>query len=117
MCHMGLVHFDQATKHFGLALYMRAPLSLVLSLSQAQAGPSNQTHPTWPNSCVACASTERVGSAASLTCALTSPRVGRQVGPLVSRLLPRIPIGRFSVATTAGISGSSQPPQPCTMGL
>jgi hypothetical protein len=45
MYHMGLVHFDQETKHFGLALYMWAPLSLVLSLSQAQAGPGNQTHP------------------------------------------------------------------------
>jgi hypothetical protein len=42
---MGLVHFDQATKHYLLALYMRAPLSLVLSLSQAQAGSGNQTHP------------------------------------------------------------------------
>jgi hypothetical protein len=44
MYHMGLVHFDQATKHCLLTLYMRAPLSLVLSLSQAQAGPDNQTH-------------------------------------------------------------------------
>jgi hypothetical protein len=35
MYHMGLVHFDQETKHCLLALYMRAPLSLVLSLSQA----------------------------------------------------------------------------------
>jgi hypothetical protein len=38
MYNMGLVHFDQATKHCLLALNMRAPLSLVLSLSQAQAG-------------------------------------------------------------------------------
>jgi hypothetical protein len=44
---MGLVHFDQATKHFRWALYMRAPLSLGLSLRQAHAGPSNQTHPEW----------------------------------------------------------------------
>jgi hypothetical protein len=36
---MGLIHFDQATKHCLLTLYMRAPLSLILSLSQAQAGP------------------------------------------------------------------------------
>jgi hypothetical protein len=45
MCHMGQVYFDQATKHFRLALYMRAPLNLVLSLSQTQAGPGNQTYP------------------------------------------------------------------------
>jgi hypothetical protein len=43
---MGLVHFDQATKHYLLALYMQALLSLVLSLSQAQARSGNQTHPT-----------------------------------------------------------------------
>jgi hypothetical protein len=30
MYNMGLVHFDQATKHCLLALYMRAPLTLVL---------------------------------------------------------------------------------------
>jgi hypothetical protein len=36
MYHMGLVHFDQATNHCLLTLYMRAPLSLVLSLSQAR---------------------------------------------------------------------------------
>jgi hypothetical protein len=45
MYNTSLVHFDQATKHCLLALNMRAPLSLVLSLSQAQAGPGNQTHP------------------------------------------------------------------------
>jgi hypothetical protein len=45
MYNMDLVHFDQATKHCLVALYIRAPLSLVLSLGQAQAGPSNQTHP------------------------------------------------------------------------
>jgi hypothetical protein len=42
---MGLVHFDQATKHCLLALNMWAPLSLVLSLNQAQTGTGNQTHP------------------------------------------------------------------------
>jgi hypothetical protein len=45
MYNMSLVHFNQATKHCLLALNMRAPLSLVLSLSQAQVGPGNQTHP------------------------------------------------------------------------
>jgi hypothetical protein len=45
--HMGQAYFDQPTKHIRLAHYMRAPLSLVLSLSQAQAGPDNQTHPKW----------------------------------------------------------------------
>jgi hypothetical protein len=45
MYNMGLVHFDQATKHCLVALYIWAPLSLVLSLGQAQGGPSNQTHP------------------------------------------------------------------------
>ena len=45
--HMGQAYFDQPTKHIRLAHYMRAPLSLVLSLSQAQAGPDNQTHPIW----------------------------------------------------------------------
>jgi hypothetical protein len=34
MYNMGLVHFNQATKHCLLALNMRALLSLVLSLSQ-----------------------------------------------------------------------------------
>jgi hypothetical protein len=48
MYNMGLVHFDQATKHCLVALYIRAPLSLVLSLGQTQAGPSNQTHPLCP---------------------------------------------------------------------
>jgi hypothetical protein len=47
MYNMGLVHFDQATKHYLLAMYMRAPLSLVLSPSQAQAESDNQTHPMW----------------------------------------------------------------------
>jgi hypothetical protein len=42
---MGKTYFDQPTKHLSLAHYMRALLSLVLSLSQAQAGPGNQTHP------------------------------------------------------------------------
>jgi hypothetical protein len=42
---MGQAYFDQPTKHIRLAHYMRALLSLVLSLSQAQAGPDNQTHP------------------------------------------------------------------------
>jgi hypothetical protein len=49
MYNMSLVHFDQATKHCLVALYIRAPLSLVLSLGQAQAGPSNQTHPIPPH--------------------------------------------------------------------
>jgi hypothetical protein len=48
MYNMGLVYFDQATKHCLLTLYIRAPLSLVLLLNQAQAGPGNQTHPTMP---------------------------------------------------------------------
>jgi hypothetical protein len=48
MYHISLVHFDQATKHCLLTLYIRAPLSLVLSLNQAQAGPDNQTHPMNP---------------------------------------------------------------------
>jgi hypothetical protein len=43
--HMGQAYFDQLTKHLRLAHYMRALLSLVLSLCQAQAGPGNQTHP------------------------------------------------------------------------
>jgi hypothetical protein len=42
---MGQAYFDQPTKHLSLAHYIRALLSLVLSLSQAQAGPGNQTHP------------------------------------------------------------------------
>jgi hypothetical protein len=46
MYNIGLVYFDQATKYCLLALYIRALLSLVLSLSQAQTGPGNQTHPT-----------------------------------------------------------------------
>jgi hypothetical protein len=45
MYNMCLVYFDQATKQCLLAPYMRAPLSLVLSLGQAQAGLGNQTHP------------------------------------------------------------------------
>jgi hypothetical protein len=45
MCHMGLVDFVQTNKYFGLALYMRVSLSLILSLSQAQSGLGNQTHP------------------------------------------------------------------------
>jgi hypothetical protein len=39
------VYFDQTTKHLRLAHYMRALLTLVLSLSEAQAGPGNQTYP------------------------------------------------------------------------
>jgi hypothetical protein len=45
MYNMSLVYFDQATKQCLLAPYMRALLSLVLLLGQAQAGPDNQTHP------------------------------------------------------------------------
>jgi hypothetical protein len=46
MYHMGQVYFDQPTKHVRLAHYTRALSSLVLSLSQAQARPGNQTYPT-----------------------------------------------------------------------
>lgn len=46
MYNMSLVYLDQATKQSLLARYIRALLSLVLLLGQAQAGPDNQTHPT-----------------------------------------------------------------------
>jgi hypothetical protein len=45
---MGQAYFDQSTKHLRLAHHMRALLSLVQSLNQAQAAPGNQTHPTCP---------------------------------------------------------------------
>jgi hypothetical protein len=47
MCHMGQVYFEKVTKHFGLALYMQAPVDLVLPPSQTQTGSSNQTHTYW----------------------------------------------------------------------
>jgi hypothetical protein len=47
MYHMSQVYFDQPTKHLRLAHYMRTLLSLVLSPSQVQAGPDNQTYPTY----------------------------------------------------------------------
>jgi hypothetical protein len=59
MYNMSLVYLDQATKQSLLARYIRALLSLVLLLDQAQAGPDNQTHPTSPHSHSSCRTVAR----------------------------------------------------------
>jgi hypothetical protein len=45
MSYMGQVYFDQSTKYFRLAHYMRASLTPIISLSPAQSGSRNQIYP------------------------------------------------------------------------